>query len=149
MDNPEDWVRTEVATALEAKKRVIPVLVNGAEFLQAADLPEDLRALTRKQVQRLSNDRFVPETLVLAEQLKRALAEVEAERAAAAERARAEAERKAIEEAAMRAEAEADRMKAAESDAWDRIKESQDPKALRQFLAQWPDGPHGDWLGIG
>lgn len=44
-----DYVRREVATALRLRKRVIPVLLNGAELPAAGDLPADLRALVRHQ----------------------------------------------------------------------------------------------------
>ncbi len=44
-----DYVRREVATALRLGKRVIPVLLNGAELPAADDLPTDLRALLRHQ----------------------------------------------------------------------------------------------------
>mgnify|MGYP000853985016 CR=1 FL=1 len=44
-----DYVRREVATALRLGKRVIPVLLNGAELPRVDDLPADLRALVRHQ----------------------------------------------------------------------------------------------------
>lgn len=48
LDNPEDWVRVEVATALERRIPVVPVLVRGARMPAAADLPEPLKALVRR-----------------------------------------------------------------------------------------------------
>src|SRR5262249_38830522 len=44
-----DYHRVEVATALQGRKRVIPVLVRGAVFPLLAVLPEDLVALTKCQ----------------------------------------------------------------------------------------------------
>lgn len=44
-----DYVRMEVATALRSGKRVIPVLVQGAELPSAEQLPADLRGLVGRQ----------------------------------------------------------------------------------------------------
>ena len=53
-----DYVRREVATALTRGIRVIPVLVNGADILDAAELPEDLKALTTLNAIKIDDDRF-------------------------------------------------------------------------------------------
>lgn len=45
LDDQSDFVRTEVAMALAANKRVIPVLVNGAHMPSASQLPEEIRPL--------------------------------------------------------------------------------------------------------
>jgi hypothetical protein len=45
LDNPDDFVRLEVAAALKRGVRVIPVLVNGAAMPSRSDLPEDLERL--------------------------------------------------------------------------------------------------------
>jgi hypothetical protein len=42
LDNPEDFVRLEIATALKRGIRVIPVLVEGASMPRPPDLPDDL-----------------------------------------------------------------------------------------------------------
>ena len=47
LDNPDDFVRVEVRTALARKIRVIPVLVGNAEMVDEAQLPEDLKPLAR------------------------------------------------------------------------------------------------------
>ena len=39
LDNPEDWVRLEIETALKRKIRVIPILVDEARMPQASELP--------------------------------------------------------------------------------------------------------------
>ena len=49
LDNPEDFVRIEVATALERGIPVLPVLVGGAEMPLSSELPENLKALARRQ----------------------------------------------------------------------------------------------------
>ncbi|HSF86264.1 MAG TPA: toll/interleukin-1 receptor domain-containing protein [Acidimicrobiia bacterium] len=43
--DPADWVGREVRTALSMNKRILPVLVGGAEPLTRDDLPDDLAAL--------------------------------------------------------------------------------------------------------
>lgn len=44
--DPADWVGREVRTALALNKRILPVLIDGAEPLSRGDLPDDLSALT-------------------------------------------------------------------------------------------------------
>jgi hypothetical protein len=45
ISNPEDWVRLEIAAALERDIRVVPVLVGGARSPRASDLPEQISRL--------------------------------------------------------------------------------------------------------
>jgi len=47
---PEDFVRYEIAAALEAKKLVVPILVSGAVIPAEKSLPSDLRALSRLRI---------------------------------------------------------------------------------------------------
>jgi TIR domain len=49
LENPDDYVRIEVATALKRNIRVIPVLVQGAAMPSAHELPNDLTPLTRRR----------------------------------------------------------------------------------------------------
>ncbi len=58
LENPEDLVRLEIATALERGIRVIPVLVQGARMPVAPDLPEGLTALARRNSVEVSDNRF-------------------------------------------------------------------------------------------
>src|SRR5262245_30677973 len=58
LDNPDDLVRMEVATALNRGIQVIPVLVGGAEMPQTSDLPGDLTRLARLQALGVSDERF-------------------------------------------------------------------------------------------
>lgn len=46
---PQDYVRREVAGALDRSMRVVPVLVGGAAPPRGEDLPEDLAPLARRQ----------------------------------------------------------------------------------------------------
>ena len=58
LDQPNDYVRIEVAAALEAGKRVIPVLVGGARMPGHGELPEALRALSDRNGMAMSDARF-------------------------------------------------------------------------------------------
>jgi tetratricopeptide (TPR) repeat protein len=49
IDKPADWVRRELAEALSAGVRVIPVLTDGASMPAEGDLPTDIAALGRCQ----------------------------------------------------------------------------------------------------
>jgi hypothetical protein len=49
LENPHDYVRIEIATALKRNIRVIPVLVQGAAMPSAHELPNDLTPLTRRR----------------------------------------------------------------------------------------------------
>src|SRR5262249_45409322 len=46
LDNPDDFVRIEIATALRRNIPVIPVLLDGAAVPKADELPEELKDLT-------------------------------------------------------------------------------------------------------
>jgi tetratricopeptide (TPR) repeat protein len=58
LDNPEDFVRMEIATALRRDIRVIPVLVDGALVPRSAELPDDLKPLARRNALRISDTSF-------------------------------------------------------------------------------------------
>jgi uncharacterized protein YbdZ (MbtH family) len=58
IDNPEDFVRLEINTALERNIRVIPVLVQGTAMPQSDDLPDKLAKLTRRNAIELSSTRW-------------------------------------------------------------------------------------------
>ena len=56
LDEPDDYVRFEVRTALRRGVRVIPVLVEGARPPRRQELPPDLRRLARLNVLEMSCD---------------------------------------------------------------------------------------------
>ena len=58
LDDPDDFVRLEIASALDMRKRVIPILVENADMPRAHLLPENLRDLSAKHALRLSQDNF-------------------------------------------------------------------------------------------
>lgn len=162
LDNPADWVRVEIAGALAGGKRVIPVLVGGADIPRAEDLPDDLKPLARRQVIRITPERFKADAQGLVNQIKGALAEAEARRHAETEAdraalAEAERQRQAAEDArvAERVRQEAERMRAAQlagMDAaqvrkaeelanWEFIKSKTDAAELRDHIARFAGGP--------
>jgi hypothetical protein len=54
LEDPDDWVRLEIANALARKVRVVPVLVEGAKMPAPSELPDDLSALSRRHAVELS-----------------------------------------------------------------------------------------------
>lgn len=58
LDDPDDFVRLELQTALDAGRRVIPVLVGDAKMPAEQALPQPLRRLAGLQAVTLSNERW-------------------------------------------------------------------------------------------
>lgn len=58
LDDPEDFVRLEVAASLDRKVRVVPVLVGGATMPRMRDLPEAIATLARRNAIEISDARF-------------------------------------------------------------------------------------------
>jgi len=58
LDNWNDFVRVEIASALKQNKMVIPVLVGQARMPSPTVLPEDLAPLSRRNAIELSHNRF-------------------------------------------------------------------------------------------
>jgi hypothetical protein len=94
LENSEDYVRIEIATALERDIRLIPVLVDGASMPQPGDLPDDLKALARRNALQLSHDRFRTDSDRLASAVGRALEKTAAERREREEKERLEVEQR-------------------------------------------------------
>jgi TIR domain len=61
IEDPEDYVRIEIARALGRDIRVIPVLVQGAEMPPKSELPEDIQSLTRRNALRMTLEQFKAE----------------------------------------------------------------------------------------
>ena len=93
LDNPEDFVRREIATALKRDIRVIPVLVDGALMPRSSELPDDLKPLVRRNALRVSDTGFDDDC----RRLVAAIEQVLAERRQREEKERLEAERREIE----------------------------------------------------
>ena len=71
LDNPEDWIRQEIATALVRDVRVIPVLLEGAAMPEPDRLSPDLQALVRRQALDMSDMRWRGDLQRLTEALEK------------------------------------------------------------------------------
>lgn len=58
IQDANDWVRQEIATALSRKIRVVPVLMDGGVLPSIEELPEDLHPLVNRQAYEISNKRW-------------------------------------------------------------------------------------------
>src|SRR5262249_48981330 len=168
LDDPHDFVRIEIESALKQNKRVIPILVHEARMPHPDDLPESLKPLARRNAVRLTHERFKADAQGLIKALQQALDAAEAERRAqaeAAQQAKAQEERRRQEEAAREQERvrreEEERLRQAKEQAglnaiaglsaeqiakaeelanWDFIKDSPQPQDFRDHLARFPGG---------
>src|SRR6202166_506805 len=103
LDDPNDFVRIEIESALKQGKRVIPVLVHQARMPHPEELPEAIRSLSQRNAVRLTHERFRSDTQGLVKALQQTFEEIDALRQAHVEAARheqAEEERKRTEYAA-------------------------------------------------
>jgi tetratricopeptide (TPR) repeat protein len=73
LDNPDDFVVIEIATALARNIRVIPVLVDGARMPKAGELPDSLKALARRQAVEVRQLHFGRDAEALVERVNEAL----------------------------------------------------------------------------
>src|SRR5262245_22959110 len=105
LDNPEDFVRIEIESALRLGKRVIPVLVHKTEMPRADALPEPLKPLARRNAVGLTQERFKADAQGLIKALEAALAEAEAARQHAATEAATVQEQRAADRAVKAEEA--------------------------------------------
>src|SRR5262245_26148209 len=71
LDDPDDYVRIEIATGLKRDIRVIPILVDGAPMPRAEELPEPLKPLARRNAVQVSHVRFGADTQGLVQVLLR------------------------------------------------------------------------------
>ena len=58
LDQPDDYVRREITTALSMQKPVVPVLVGGAHLPAHVELPDDLRPLLSRQAFTIRDERW-------------------------------------------------------------------------------------------
>ncbi len=71
LDVPDDWVRNEISTALRRNIPVMPVLLGGASLPGEEELPEDLRALRRRQRAEVTAERWDYDVGMLIEDLSK------------------------------------------------------------------------------
>jgi hypothetical protein len=136
LDDPNDFVRIEIESALKQGKRVIPVLVHEARMPRPDELPEAIRPLATRNAVRLTHERFRADTQGLVKALQQTFEEADALRQAPVEAARhgqAEEERKRTEYAAN--ERPNARRAAMASD---------DPAVLRSFIDSYSEGSVSD-----
>jgi tetratricopeptide (TPR) repeat protein len=126
LNNPEDFVRMEVATALSRDIRVIPVLVDGALMPRPTELPDDLKPLVRRNALRISDTSFDGDCQRLVAAIKQVL-ETERLEAQQREKCRVEAEQRERESL----DAERREKERLEAEARQR-KEEERPKAEQQ-----------------
>jgi hypothetical protein len=74
IEDPDDYVRFEIRTALERGIRVIPVLVDGAGPPRQQQLPPDLHRLARLNALEMSYGRFEYDETRLAAAIRKVLA---------------------------------------------------------------------------
>jgi hypothetical protein len=147
LDNPDDFVRLEIATALKRNIRVIPVLVDDASMPRASDLPDDLKSLVRRQAIPVSHDRFSADSERLIAALDLVFQKTAAEQREREEKARLEAELKERLEAERQQKEKMDRLEAerrehenkerleAEQHAWFEVKRRQQIKREQKAAA--------------
>src|SRR6516162_8455623 len=106
LDNPDDFVRLEIATALKRNIRVIPVLVDDASMPRASELPDDLKSLVRRNAVEVSHTRFSADSERLIAALERVFEKTAAEQREREEKERLEVQRRRETELKERLEAE-------------------------------------------
>ncbi|MEQ1696277.1 MAG: TIR domain-containing protein [Hyphomicrobiaceae bacterium] len=70
IDDPEDWVRLEIAHALKRNIAVIPILVGGATLPKKSDLPDDLKPLLQRHIATITTNGFRNEMAGLTRDIK-------------------------------------------------------------------------------
>ena len=80
LDDPNDFVRIEIESALKQGKRVIPVLVHQARMPHPDELPEAIRPLSQRNAVRLTHERFRSDVQGLIKALQGAIEDVASRR---------------------------------------------------------------------
>jgi len=73
LDDPNDFVRIEIESALTQDKLVIPVLAPGARMPRVDELPESLRPLATRNAVRLTHERFAADVAGLVKSMQETL----------------------------------------------------------------------------
>ncbi|MFN0035526.1 MAG: TIR domain-containing protein, partial [Saprospiraceae bacterium] len=73
MDDPKDWVRLEIETALAEEKTVIPVLVDGAMLPPKEVLPTTLHDFLRKQDRKVATEKWDSDIAALLADLEKTI----------------------------------------------------------------------------
>src|SRR6202171_776715 len=119
LDDPDDFVRIEITSALNQGKRVIPVLIGDTPMPHQEQLPQALRPLARRNAVRLTHERFRADTQGLVKALEQALKDIDERRrrqeTEAAQRAEEEARKRLAEIEVQQRAAEERRLREAEA----------------------------------
>ncbi len=75
LDDPQDWVRREIAGALAHNLFMIPALVDGARMPAVDELPAEIAAITRRHAIELDDGRFESDVERLVRAVRSALGE--------------------------------------------------------------------------
>jgi hypothetical protein len=78
LDNADDWVRVEIASALARGIKVVPVIIDDGVLPKPSDLPSDLKSLPEFQAFRVQNNQFERDSAALADKLREALGQTNA-----------------------------------------------------------------------
>jgi hypothetical protein len=73
LDDADDWVRVEIASALARGIKVVPVIIDDGVLPKPSDLPSDLKSLPEFQAFRVQNNQFERDSAALADKLREAL----------------------------------------------------------------------------
>jgi len=76
LDDPDDYVRLEIETALKRRIRVVPALIGGAPMPTPEELPDSLKSLRRRQGIQISHAGFDGDVAQLIMKLEEILGEV-------------------------------------------------------------------------
>jgi SAM-dependent methyltransferase len=68
--NEEDWVRKEIATAINLERTIIPVLIDGAKMPSISDLPSEIADMARINAMKISAEDFVDKMKKLVDTIK-------------------------------------------------------------------------------
>ncbi len=80
LENPNDYVRLEIARAFSREISVLPVLIDGATMPDVAKLPTNLLELTSQQAMLLRGESFKDDAAKIADQLKHLIAKAKKHR---------------------------------------------------------------------
>jgi TIR domain len=80
LDDPEDLVRLEIASALKRGIPVIPVLIKNARIPKANELPPSLAAISRRQASELRHEHFSVDINQLVTNVEQVLLDAEVKR---------------------------------------------------------------------
>jgi hypothetical protein len=76
LDDPDDFVRIEIATALERNIQVIPVLFDDIPMPSVDELPANMKTLVRRQFVEIETKRFEDDVRNLADAIRKVLSAI-------------------------------------------------------------------------